>query len=192
MKQDQELIERLRLGDQEAFGLLVKNLLPSAYKTAYLILRSKEHAEDALQIALEGAFVSIMRGKDITNFKSWFYSLVYSRSIDIYRKNNRHLHNDFDNNSEAQMKVKSQSAQQTVILKEDKTEMMVHITKLKREESLPIYLHYYEDMAVKEIALILDENINTVKTRMKRGKVKLAQLIKESNHFFQEVKANGI
>lgn len=192
MNKEQELIGRIRVGDHEAFSILVTPLLSSAYKSAYIILRSKEHAEDALQIALEGAYVSIMKKKDITNFKAWFYTLVYSRSIDIYRKNNRQAYIDFDDNREAQMKITSESAQQIAIHKESKSEMVRHLMKLKREQSLPLFLHYYEDMSVKDISLILNENINTVKARMKRGKQSLAKILQESKQFLQEVKVNGI
>ena len=192
MKTEQEYIKQIKRGDQEAFSLLVKPLLPAAYKTAFLILKSKEHAEDALQNALEGAFLSIIKNKDFTNFKAWFYSLVYSRSIDLYRKNNRHTLMDVDENSEAQLKLMSESAQQVAIQKENKNEMLYHITKLTEEQSVPLFLHYYEDMSVKEISLVLNENINTIKTRMKRGKQKLARLMKESNSFLQEVKTNEI
>jgi RNA polymerase sigma-70 factor, ECF subfamily len=189
---EQELMQKIREGDKEAFGLLVRNLLPSAYKTAFLILKSKEHAEDALQNALEGAYVSIMKHKELTNFKAWFYSLIYSRSIDLYRKNNRVVHIDFDDSREAQSKKVYQSAQQDAIQNETKQEMLAHILKLKKDQSLPLYLHYYEDLSLKEISLILNENINTIKTRINRGRQQLTKMIGDSNNFFQEVKTHGI
>ncbi len=193
MEKERHLLKRIRSGDPEAFGQLVRDLLPSAYKTAFLILKSKEHAEDALQNALEGAYISIMKHKDITNFKAWFYSIVYSRSIDLYRKNSKLIYIDFDENSEAKSKHMGQSAQQIVIEKENKKEMLAHIMKLKKEQSLPLFLHFYEELSVKEISLVLNENSNTVKTRMKRGKEKLAEIMKkDSNPFIQEVKTNGI
>ncbi|NKE03912.1 MULTISPECIES: RNA polymerase sigma factor [Mesobacillus] len=192
MNGEQVLINRIRGGDHEAFSILVKPLLSSAYKSAYIILRSKEHAEDALQTALEGAYVSIMKKKDITNFKGWFYRLVYSRSIDIYRKNNRHASIDYEESHEAQLKITSESAQQIAIHKESKSEMVRHLMRLKRDQCLPLFLYYYEDMSVKEISLILNENINTVKARMKRGKQSLGKILQESRQFLQEVKVNGI
>ena len=145
-----------------------------------------------MQIALEGAYVSIMKKKDITNFKAWFYTLVYSRSIDIYRKNNRQANINYEENSEAQLKITSESAQQIAIHRENKSEMVRHLMKLKRDQSMPLFLYYYEDMSVKEISIILNENINTVKARMKRGKQSLAKNLKESRQFLQEVKINGI
>jgi RNA polymerase sigma-70 factor, ECF subfamily len=189
---EQELMQKIREGDKEAFGLLVRNLLPSAYKTAFLILKSKEHAEDALQNALEGAYISIMKHKELTNFKAWFYSLIYSRSIDLYRKNNRVVHIDFDDSREAQSKKVYQSAQQDAIQNETKQEMLALILKLKKDQSLPLYLHYYEDLSLKEISLILNENINTIKTRIKRGRQQLTKMLGDSNNFFQEVKTHGI
>lgn len=192
MNKEQELIARIRGGDHEAFRILVTPLLSSAYKSAYLILRSKEHAEDALQNALEGAYVSIMKKKVITNFKAWFYTLVYSRSIDLYRKNNRHTFVEYEENREAQLKITSESAQQIAIHKENQSEMVRHLMTLKREQSLPLFLYYFEDLSVKEISLITNENINTVKARMMRGKQSLAKIMKESRQFLQEVKVNGI
>lgn len=192
MNNDQELMQKIREGDKEAFGLLVRHLLPSAYKTAFLILKSKEHAEDALQNALEGAYISIMKHKELTNFKAWFYSLVYSRSIDLYRKNNRVIHIDFDDSREAQTKKVNQSAQEKAIQNEMKQEMLAHILKLKKDQSLPLYLHYYEDLSLKEISLILNENINTIKTRIARGRQQLTKMIGDSKNYFQEVKTHGI
>lgn len=185
MNKEQELIDRIRGGDHEAFSILVTPLLSSAFKSAYLILRSKEHAEDALQIALEGAYVSIMKKKDITNFKAWFYTLVYSRSIDLYRKNNRLTYIDYDKNREAQIIITSESAQEIAIHKESKSEMVRHLMRLKRDQSLPLFLYYYEDMSVKEISIILNENINTVKARMKRGKQSLGKILHESGNFYR-------
>jgi RNA polymerase sigma-70 factor, ECF subfamily len=192
MNKEQELIAGIRAGDHEAFRNLVTPLLSSAYRSAYLILRSKEHAEDALQNALEGAYVSILKKKDITNFKAWFYTLVYSRSIDLYRKNNRQTFVDYEKNMEAQLKITSESAQQIAIHKENQSEMVQHLMALKRDQSLPLFLYYFEDLSVKEISLITNENINTVKARMKRGKESLAKIMKESRQFLQEVKVNGI
>ncbi|MFD2444824.1 RNA polymerase sigma factor [Bacillus sp. CGMCC 1.16607] len=116
---------------------------------------------------------------------------MYSRSIDIYRKNKRHIHNDVDRENEVHMKLINQSAQQLVIQKENKQEMLNEILKLKRKLSLPLSLHYYEDMSVADISLIIGENLNTVKTRMKRGKQMLAEIMNESTTFIQEVKTYG-
>ncbi|WP_409303903.1 RNA polymerase sigma factor [Peribacillus sp. SCS-155] len=190
MQTEKELIRRIRSGDKDAFALLVKDLLPSAYKTAYLILRSKEHAEDALQIALEGAYISIMKNRDMANFKAWFYRLVYSRSIDIYRKNQRVTQLIVKTGAGQEMR-EAETAQELLIQKENKDEMIKFILELKKDQGVPIYLHYYEELSVREISAILDENENTIKARITRGRRKLAEILQETKQLMKGVKSHG-
>lgn len=192
MNNEQIWMNRIRGGDQEAFSLLVEPFLSSAYKTAYLVLRSKELAEDAVQNALEDCYISIMRSKDIRNFKAWFYRLVYSRSIDVYRKYNRNSAADIEGNPEANVKMKSNSAQQEAIQKENRNEILRYIMNLTDDQRVPILLFYFEDMSVKEISLILNENTNTIKTRLSRGRKKLADLMQGNSKFRMEEKSYGI
>ena len=192
MSDEQKLITRIRAGNGEAFSLLVDSLLSSAYRTAYLILGSRELAEDAVQIALEDCYLSIMREVEIRNFKAWFYRLVYTRSIDVYRKQKRNQFTDIEDNPEAISKIKSESAQEKAVENETRQELLILITSLKEEQRVPILLFYFENFSVKEISLILNENNNTVKTRLARGRKKLGELIKKDSHFQLEEKSYGI
>lgn len=192
MSEEQKLINLIRAGNGEAFSLLVESLLSSAYRTAYLILGSRELAEDAVQIALEDCYLSIMRDVEIRNFKAWFYRLVYTRSIDVYRKQKRNQFTDIEDNPEAISKIKSESAQEKAVENETRQELLILITSLKEEHRVPILLFYFENFSVKEISLILNENNNTVKTRLARGRKKLGELIKKDSHFQLEEKSYGI
>ncbi|MFJ8265923.1 RNA polymerase sigma factor [Peribacillus asahii] len=192
MKNDINLMNRIRLGDEKAFSQLVEEFLASAYKTAYLVLRSKEMAEDAVQTALEDCYISIMRNKEIRNFKAWFYRLVYLRSIDLYRKNSRQQAGNIDENPEALAALNSASAQQQAIQNENTKEMLGMITSLNDEQSVPMLLYYYEGFSVKEISLILNENTNTIKTRLSRGRKKLAEMMQKNNEYPLGVKNYGV
>ncbi len=192
MNEEQKLLNQIRAGDGDAFSLLVESLLSSAYRTAYLILGSRELAEDAVQIALEDCYLSIMRKVEIRHFKAWFYRLVYTRSIDVYRKQKRNQFTDIDVNPEAITRMKTESAQEKAVEKETRQEMLQLITSLKEEQRIPLLLFYYENLSVKEISLILNENNNTVKTRLARGRKKLGELMKKDRHFQLEEKSYGI
>ncbi|CAM3817449.1 RNA polymerase sigma factor [Mesobacillus thioparans] len=192
MNEEQKLLNQIRAGDGDAFSHLVENLLSSAYRTAYLILGSRELAEDAVQIALEDCYLSIMRDVEIRHFKAWFYRLVYTRSIDVYRKQKRNQFTDIEGNPEAITRMKTESAQEKAVEKETRQEMLQLITDLKEEQRIPLLLFYYENLSVKEISLILNENNNTVKTRLARGRKKLGELMKKDRHFQLEEKSYGI
>lgn len=192
MNDEQKLITQIRAGDGDAFSLLVEGMFSSAYRTAYLIVRSRELAEDAVQIALEDCYLSIMRNVEIRNFKAWFYRLVYTRSIDIYRKHKRNQFTDIEDNPEAISKMKSESAQEKAVEMETRQELLQLITHLKDEQRVPLLLFYFENLSVKEISLILNENSNTVKTRLARGRKRLGELMKKDSHFQLEEKSYGI
>jgi len=192
LSEEQKLLNQIRAGDGEAFSTLVENLLSSAYKTAYLILGSRELAEDAVQIALEDCYLSIMRNVEIRHFKAWFYRLVYTRSIDVYRKQKRNQFTDLEDNPEAISKMKSESAQEKAVEKETRQELLQLITYLKDEQRVPLLLYYFENLSVKEISMILNENSNTVKTRLSRGRKKLGELMKKQTHFQKEEQSYGI
>ncbi|WP_226674977.1 RNA polymerase sigma factor [Mesobacillus jeotgali] len=192
MSEEKKLINQIRAGNGEAFSQLVESLLSSAYRTAYLILGSRDLAEDAVQIALEDCYLSIMRDVEIRHFKAWFYRLVYTRSIDVYRKQKRNQYSDIEENPEAISKMQSGSAQEMAVESETRQELLQLITRLKDEQRIPLLLFYFEDLSVKEISVILNENSNTVKTRLSRGRKKLGELMKKHSHFQMEGNTYGI
>lgn len=62
----------------------------------------------------------------------------------------------------------------------DEDDTLWRILALKESYRRPLYLFYYEDYAVKEIADILEIPVNTVKTNLKRGREELRkQLLQE-------------
>jgi RNA polymerase sigma-70 factor (ECF subfamily) len=51
--------------------------------------------------------------------------------------------------------------------------LLAALRRLPIDIQIMLELHYWEGMAVKDIAQVLDMNPNTVKTHMKRGRAKL-------------------
>ncbi|MEF3301978.1 RNA polymerase sigma factor [Paenibacillus sp. GYB003] len=60
------LWDEVRNGNKEAFRSLANPLIPKAYRTAYMMLRSKHLAEEAVQNALIELYSAIMSGKEIS------------------------------------------------------------------------------------------------------------------------------
>lgn len=51
------------------------------------------------------------------------------------------------------------------------------VMKLPKKERVVIHLFYYEDLTVNKIAEILKSNDSTVKTRLRRGRLKLKEML---------------
>lgn len=59
----------------------------------------------------------------------------------------------------------------------DSGELLEYVRKLEPKLRNVLYLHYYEGYTMKEVAEILKVNENTVSTWIRRGKMKLKEMI---------------
>ncbi|MGE8205537.1 RNA polymerase sigma factor [Heyndrickxia sp. NPDC080065] len=130
------------------------------YRLAYSYVKNQEDALDIVQESIKKALISIESIKDPHSIKSWFYKIVVRTSIDFLRSQKKHLYMD----------------NQTIdFLSHGKEEVYEDIDLHKALDQLPIQyktviiLRFFEDLKIEDIAEIVDENINTVKTRLYRG-----------------------
>ena len=76
MPEHEELI-KAQSGDHYAFNSLLKPYIPSAYQVAYMLLRERAGADDAVQEALIRTYKSIHRfNPEIASFKTWFHQIL--------------------------------------------------------------------------------------------------------------------
>ena len=71
--QQQELVERARAGDHDAFSVLVRASFPRLYAIATLILRDPDRAQDAVQEALVLAWRHVRALRDPDAWDAWLY-----------------------------------------------------------------------------------------------------------------------
>lgn len=107
--------------------------------------------------------------KEIEKVKSWFYKIVIRTSIDYIRKNKKY--NDMIDISEIINNGKSDEYKDLDLYKA--------LDELDETYKTIIILRYFEDMKINDIADILYENPNTVKTRLYAGLKKLKIDIRE-------------
>ncbi len=83
---DAAIVERVRGGDRDAFGLLVRRYQGRAYRLALRVLRDEEQARDAVQEALLKAYRSLGSFEGRSGFYTWLYRLVMNQCIDQMRR----------------------------------------------------------------------------------------------------------
>ncbi|WP_152395964.1 RNA polymerase sigma factor [Paenibacillus guangzhouensis] len=127
------------------------------YRLAYSYVRNKEDALDIVQDSIHKAFASAGSLKNPDAIKSWFYRIVVNTALDFLRKQKRIQVVD-----EETLEAYSQG-----------TSDSYHNIDLERAlEELPVkyrsvvMLRYFEDLKIEEVSEVLNENINTVKTRL--------------------------
>ena len=78
---DEELVERVRVGDFAAYDTLVARHMRSAFAIAYRVLGQREDAEDLVQDAFMVALEKIDTFRDGHRFAPWFFRILVNRGL---------------------------------------------------------------------------------------------------------------
>jgi RNA polymerase sigma-70 factor, ECF subfamily len=77
-----DLIERARQGDRDAFGQLAAREIDRLHAIARLILRDGDLAEDAVQEALIRCWRQLPKLRDVASFDAWLYRILVRAAAD--------------------------------------------------------------------------------------------------------------
>jgi RNA polymerase sigma-70 factor (ECF subfamily) len=142
------------------------------YKFIYSIIKNQNLAEDIFQQTLMKAYEKFDTIKDITKFKSWIFTIAKNESLSWIRKYNREIPSE-DTYLEL-LGGYSEDIPEELLINHEITEQVKESIKILNIVDQEImYLRYYYDLNFREIALILNLNENTVKTKHKRAKKKI-------------------
>ncbi|CEN92792.1 RNA polymerase sigma factor [Paraclostridium sordellii] len=129
------------------------------YKIAYSYVKNEDDALDIVHDAICKALQKIDTLKNIEVVKTWFYKILVNSAIDYIRKNNKYV-------SLSQEDMINEKISNDIYSDIDLEQAL---NRLPEEYKSIIMLRYFEDMKIEEIANILQQNINTVKTKLYKG-----------------------
>ncbi|TMN22974.1 RNA polymerase sigma factor [Lentibacillus cibarius] len=148
-------MKKNKLDDQViSFILDNKN---SFYRLAFSYVKNTEDALDIVQDSIEKALLNKHSIKDKQSIKSWFYKIVVHSSLDHLRKNKKLSF--IDNDTFDTFYPARNDNCPDIDLERSIDELPVSLKSI-------IVLRYFEDLKIKEIADILEENKSTIKTRL--------------------------
>lgn len=134
------------------------------YRLAFSYVRNKENALDIIQESIVKALQSIDGLKDISYLKTWFYRILVNTSLDFIRKHKR-------------MTVTDDTILHALLAhsEDELTDIDLQnlLDQLDPLEKTIILLRFFEDMKIDEVAAVLNENSNTIKTKLYRTLKKL-------------------
>jgi RNA polymerase sigma factor (sigma-70 family) len=168
---DREVLEKIREGDKVAFAELYNKYADYALRVAMAVTRNKMSAADAVQEAFIRVYRNIQTFDLDKAFEPWFYRILINECNRILGKNsNIILIDDFiENNIES-------SSQDDYNFEEYET-LYKAIEGLEDNNRIPIILKYLRGFKESEIAEILGINVNTIKSRLFKGRQKLKDVI---------------
>lgn len=163
-------------GNKEAFVTLYEEYHRLALQTA---LKLSSDVNDAWDIVQE-TFIEVERSIGKLNhpesFTSWLISIVISKTKLMFRKNKNINMDDgqIDNAVNEICDFRKENLPRTNIRHKSDMDVLNNcISKLSPEHQMVIYLKYFKQMSLQEIASELDIPLGTVKSRLNLAKSRL-------------------
>ncbi|MFP5311509.1 MAG: sigma-70 family RNA polymerase sigma factor [Actinomycetes bacterium] len=157
------------------------------YSAAMRMARNPSDAEDLVQEAYTKAFSAFHQYKPGTNLKAWLYRILTNTYINLYRKRQREpLQSNSDTIEDWQL-ARAESHTSSG-LRSAEAEALDHLpdSDVKRalqdipeEFRLAVYFADVEGFAYKEISDIMNTPIDTVMSRLHRGRRMLRDMLAE-------------
>ena len=128
----------------------------SFYRIAYNYVKNQDDALDIVQESILKGLSKIDKLDNVDFIKPWFYRILINTSIDYIRKNKKYI------------QIQDELLMSGFMEDNIDTDIDIQnaLDSLSNDYKTVIILRYFEDMKIADIANVLDENINTIKTRL--------------------------
>ncbi len=177
-----DLVRRCRNGDGAAWEEIVLTFSRRIFNLAYRFTSSVEAAEDLTQEVFVRIYKTLGQfDPKQGNLPNWLMRLARNLIIDDYRHRQRNPQNsmaDTVDNHTYHLRSVGTSAHREVERKELCGQIQEGIDKLPKDLKTCVILRDIEELSYKEIVEILDIPEGTVKSRINRGRIELAKVLR--------------
>ncbi|MEW5901423.1 MAG: RNA polymerase sigma factor [Acidobacteriota bacterium] len=174
-----EVIKECLKGQQGAWEMLVNTYAKRVFNLAYQFAGSYQEAEDLTQDVFLKLYGALPKYDFEKNFTAWLLTLAKNHLIDTYRrtkweKANRDKFNEHFPAAEA-----ASSPEAGLSLEADRKLIWESLNHLAPEIRMAVILRDIQEKSYEEIADILRLPIGTVKSRLNRGRLQLAEILRD-------------
>lgn len=170
---DRALLQSIKNGNDEAFEELYNKYAGYALRVAMAVTGNKASAADAVQETFIRVYKNINNYDISKPFEPWFYKILVNECNRILGKSsNIVLIDDF-------VEKNLQGSIEDDYRFQEYESLYAAIENLDENNKVPIVLKYLKGFKESEIAEILGINVNTIKSRLLKGKQKLRKLIEK-------------
>lgn len=182
--EERRLIGAAQRGEVENFNALVRLYESRVYNLCYRMLGDGDSAADAAQDAFFSAFRNLrsFRGG---SFRSWLLRIATNTCYDVLRARKRRPttslnvdDEDGEDSSPLQIADTGEAPDAFALRRELAGAIQQALDTLPDEQRLAVVLSDIQGLSYDEIALIMNANLGTVKSRLSRGRARLREALK--------------
>ncbi|QUG40391.1 sigma-70 family RNA polymerase sigma factor [Psychrobacillus sp. INOP01] len=161
-----EIAKKAIKGDDQAFLLLMQLYKDTLYRTAFAFLKNEHDALEAMQEVTFRAYQKIYTVKEPSYMKTWLVRIMMNYCQDQLKKGKRYS---------------SSGVLQEIGHSEDTTHLEINeaIASLSSGEQQLIFLKYFQNTKIKEIAELEKIPEGTVKSRLHKALKSLRGFLSE-------------
>ena len=178
---DAEIVQRCLEGDQLAWGEIVRQYSRRIYNLAYRFTASHGGAEDLTQEVFIRVYRSLGQyDASLGDLSNWLMRLARNLIIDDYRKRQRTPTAAGDDlaDHEYHLPSASDNPQRSLERQERRLQVLAAIDKLSPDLRECVILRDIEELTYQEIVDLLKIPEGTVKSRINRGRIELAKVLR--------------
>lgn len=177
------LITQALRGDEAAFAELVRQSLPALYRFVLTIVRDRDLAEDIVQETWIKIWKHRARYDPDHSFTTWSYTIAKRTAFDALKKKQPLAFAALSEEAERELLETRGSDETDIALLLDRAADTCLLDRALAQIA-PMYrvlltLHYREDLRLHEVAAVLGDSYNTVKSRHQRALAKLRQALEK-------------
>ena len=135
------------------------------YRISYCQLRNAADAEDVTQEVFIRLYTSPPRYTEDAQVKAWLMRVAVNRCRDLLRTDRSRQHEELSDELPA--------------ASPEEQRLLSVIGQLRPKLRSVMYMHYYEDYSVREIAALLKITQTAVTSRLMRGRAELKALLEK-------------
>jgi RNA polymerase sigma-70 factor (ECF subfamily) len=174
-RDEDELIEKTKRGDADAYEVLVHAHQQIAFRTAYVITASAADAEEAAQDGFVKAFRAIQRFRRGEPFRPWLLRIVANEARNRRRSAGRRAQLKLRAGAERSSGDAVPSPEDSVVSREASVELLAAVNRLPEPQRLVIACRYLLQLSDEETAAALGVRHGTVKSRGARALARLRE-----------------
>ena len=177
---DEKLILRFQEGDINAYNELVKRYKDRLLNFVFRYFNNVEQAEDVVQDTLIKLYTHASYYKNVAKFSTWIFTIAKNNALTELRKNKRKKTDSLwtDDGKFIDISSKEESLESKVQNEIAIDQLNKFLDEIPENFRIAVVLRDFQELSYEEISTILEIPIGTIKSRINRGRIQLAQKMK--------------
>lgn len=182
-----QLIRKAQHGDRDAFALLLERYEKQVYHQALRMVSNPEDAADMTQEAFLKVWQGLPSFQGDSSFSTWLYRLTNNVCIDFLRREKKRRGDasldDEDRELASTLADPAPTPQRTLEQRELQQAVADGLAKLSEEHRQVLVLREINGLSYEEIGQVLRLSAGTVKSRIARARLALANFLRKTGNF---------